>query len=87
MGLGKSVGDILQYCGVLGEYETVLGTQGRHQPERVDGTKVRAVVLHHFGLRIDLEVIGRRAGFIEGDPRGERAGERREIQVHCGLHH
>jgi AcrR family transcriptional regulator len=62
-GLRKAIGDILQDCRVLGENEAIIGAQRRHQPERVYLIKIRAVVLHDLGLRIDLEVSGLGAGF------------------------
>ena len=60
----------------------VVGAQRRHQAERIDRTEIRAVVLHHLGLRIDFEIVGLGAGFIQRDPGRQRAGERREIKIH-----
>ncbi len=81
-GLRKAIRDILQDRRVLGENEPVIGAHRRHQPERVHLIKIRAVVLHDLRLRIDLEISGLGAGLIQRNSGRQRAGERREIQVH-----
>jgi hypothetical protein len=81
-GLRKADRDILQDRRVLGQHQPVVGAQRRHQPERVDLPEIGAVVLHDLGLRIDLEIIGLGAGFVQRDAGRQRAGQRREIQIH-----
>ncbi len=63
-GLRKTVRDILQDRGVLGEHKPFVGAQRRHQPERVHLIKIRIVALHDLGLGIDLEISGLGAGLI-----------------------
>jgi hypothetical protein len=72
----------LQDRGVLGEDRAVIGAQRRHQAERIDAEKIRAVVLHAFCQWIDFEIICVGARLIERDAGRHRAGERRVIQVH-----
>ena len=81
-GLREAIRDILQNRRVLGQHQPVIGAQRRHQPQRVYLAKVRAVILHHLGLGIDLEIGGLGAGLIQRDPGRQRTGERREIKVH-----
>jgi len=66
----------LQDRGVLGQHQSVVGAQRRHQAERIDLGEVGAVVLHHFGLAIDLQIIGVRASLVQRDAGRHRAGER-----------
>ena len=56
-GVRKAVGDILQDGRISVSTSPVVGAQRRHQPERVNCAKIRAVVLHHFGVWIDFDVI------------------------------
>jgi hypothetical protein len=81
-GLRKTVRDILQDRRVLGEHKPFIGAQRRHQSERVHLIKIRTVILHDLGLGIDLKISGLGAGLIQRNAGRQRAGQRREIQVH-----
>jgi hypothetical protein len=81
-GLRKTVRDILQDGGVLGQHHAFVGAQRRHQADRIDGAEVRSVLEHRLGRRVDFEIVRLGASLVQRDAGRHRAGERREIKVH-----